>query len=133
REGAGGLGQALAVPVPVGDDPVPGDLADQGLVAGAAGGGRGEDEAAGAGQGQVAGPDGEPGATSLPGGGGGAGGVAGDAAGHLGAGGPGGDLLGDERRASGAEHRPGAGPVAVQRRLVLAQRGLGSVPSPFVE
>src|SRR6266542_941522 len=122
---AGGLGLAGTVPVPAGDGAVFRDLAGQRLVAGPSGADCGEDEAAGAGQGQVAAADGLPGAASLLRGSGGEGGVAGDAAGHLGGGGPGRDLLGDEFRAAGAEHRPGPRPGPVQGRLRLPQPGLG--------
>ena len=85
----------------------------------------------GAGVGDLAGPDGLPGAASLPGGGRGEGGVAGDAAGHLGAGGPGGEFLPDQARAcrSGASARFPA--RAAQRGLGLAERGLRPVPPPL--
>src|SRR5580704_9993297 len=107
-EAAGRLRLAGAVPVSVGDGAILPDFPGQRLVAGSPGADGGENRAAGAGVGDLAGPDGLPGAASLPGGDRCEGGVAGDAAGHLGAGGPGCEFLPDQVRAAGAEHRPGS-------------------------
>ena len=78
-EGAGALGLAGAVPVPVDDGAVFRELPGQRRAAGPAGAERGSHDAAGAAVGDLAGLDALPGAASLPGGGGGERGGAGDA------------------------------------------------------
>ena len=108
------------MPVPVNDETVFRDFPGQRLVAGSPGADRGDDGTAGAGAGDIAGPDGLPGAASLPRGSRGEGGITGDAAGHLGAGRPGAEFLPDQARGARAEHRPCAVPKS--RTLALSWR-----------
>ena len=115
------------MPVPVDGVPVFRDFAGHGLVAGVPEADRGQGRADSAGEGQVAGPDREPGAASLPGGRGAAGGVEDDIPGQAGASSPGGEFLPDQGRGAGAEHRPRPGPAP--RSGALASRSAVSDPS----
>src|SRR5208283_3045569 len=132
-EGAGALGLAGPVPVPVDDGAVFREFAGQRRAAGHPGADRGGHGAAGAAVGDLAGLDAHPGAAPLPGGGGSERGGAGGAAGHLVPGGPGGEFLPDQARAARAEHRPGRRAGAVQARLHFPQRGLRPVPPPSIQ
>ena len=115
------------MPPAVDDVAVTRDFAGHGLVAVVPEADRGQDRPQRAGEGQVAGPDGQRGPASLPGRDGGKRGVEKDTAGHPGAGGPGGDLLPDQVRGAGAEHRPGPGPAP--RSGAFASRSAVSDPS----
>ena len=135
REAEPGLGLAVAVPVP--GDPAPGQgIEDAGPVRGnqaslqAGGGrpgaGRADDGAAGGGERDLPQVHGKPGAAALAGRGGDRGGVPRYGAGEFGGDDPGGVLLGDQRRGSGAEHRPVDGPAS--RIADLASFGAVSDP-----
>src|ERR1019366_6118754 len=97
-----------------------------------AGPGGGDDGAAGGGERDLAGVDGLAGAGSLAGGDGDRGRGAGRGAGQFHGDDPGGVLLGDQGRGSGAEHRAGGRPGAADRRLRFLQRCLGPDPPPVI-